>query len=703
MPFSHLQLPTAGHNAPARSSDVSNGWSASALAPRERLDLPTILETVFDPREDRVVYELARARATGRSAAARFVAPRGAGISAAVAFVDARERLGQRHFVVAACDEASWCASADVLACLQPIRERFVLLVPGPQERSEDGCEAPVIAGLRQAGWTIRDLRQRPARDLAKALLMARHEVTPALLLLDASAAASATSVLGPQCTVEGAPRDGAALEASPSLTPILVRELDRRLARDRRLAVLVVSSDPLWRQLIRSSGAASVESVPGGFDGVAGWSTALVEAGCRLLIVLDDSQYALHRDSIWAGLCRQDAPVTLIVLERSPRKPRVCIPLPQVEHLILPRNLRAGEAARRLWRCVAAGRPTVLFVPEAPVATVDGPLGEKAEVVEEAGGLVPVAEGQAVSTAGEVPYAVSPQSAQSDQQEIERKRLRPEVLRWVQDYDRVGHRSLYLWRWCLHGIELTTFPDVRDDLRTHLHDTKLLSVILCVLFDDVADRQGRAELLEGLIQAAVNRTAPQSVPASGEEQDYLDVTQRLWREYEARVGGYPYYPPYERLWRFDLLQFLNTMRYTHLVNSHPGLLNLTEHDVYTPHNMLMVSFSTLDLMCVPHFDTAELGRLREAMWHAQAMGRIGNVLSTWRRELAEADFSSGMFAGDPSVPASAKEQRLFEKWRWHRERCHAAARRVRSMNLDPVLVGHDRFLDMHLASAGRI
>ena len=188
-----------------------------------------------------------------------------------------------------------------------------------------------------------------------------------------------------------------------------------------------------------------------------------------------------------------------------------------------------------------------------------------------------------------------------------------------------------------------------------------------------------------------------------GPDRDYLEVTQRLWAEYESRAQRYPRYAVFERLWRFDLLQFLNTMRYAHLVNSQPGLLNLTEHDIYTPHNMLMVSFSTLDLMCVAHFQTAELGSLREAMWHAQAMGRIGNVLSTWRRELSEADHSSGMFVGDPSLSMSTREHLLLDKWRWHRTRCHAAAAQVRSLDLIPVLRGHDRFFDMHLASAGRI
>ena len=311
---------------------------------------------------------------------------------------------------------------------------------------------------------------------------------------------------------------------------------------------------------------------------------------------------------------------------------------------------------------------------------------------------------------------------ARQDRAAIWKKSLSSNARRWIAEYERVGTRELYLWQWCLHGIELTTLPSVSQPICTALCDTKLLSVIVCVLFDDVADEIHDVDWLNDLID--VVRAPREAIAAQNPRiREHITTTRELWGEYTERVRQLPAYSEMAPIWQFDIEQFLTAMRYGQLVNQFPDLANPTEHDVYTPHNMLMVSFGTLDMMGSDGVATEDRGAIREALWHSQAMGRVGNVLSTWRREVENRDFSNRMVCqalsegavrpGDlEDLPADELkrlllaerfEDELMDKWKRHRHVSHEVAKRVRSIDLRPVLAAHDRFFEMHLGCIGLI
>jgi hypothetical protein len=307
-------------------------------------------------------------------------------------------------------------------------------------------------------------------------------------------------------------------------------------------------------------------------------------------------------------------------------------------------------------------------------------------------------------------------------QAEILATPLSVDAQRWVALYEEVGARDVYLWQWCAHGVELTTIPSVSQALRAHVRDTKVLSIILCVLLDDVADEHGDGDFLDALLELSSFERSNE-IQLAGSQARHAEITRSLWSEYWTRVASYPRYGEFGAVLKYDLQQFQNTMRYSSLINGRPYLLNLAEHELYTSHNMMIVSFSTLDLMCSPDFPLGEVGALREMAWHAQCMGRYGNLLSTWRRELANGDFTSGVFAHaiatghltyetlarqdvtsiEKMVGTHGHEDFFYERWLEHRKRCHACAGRVTSLDLSAVLNGHDQFFAMHLGSEGLI
>lgn len=311
--------------------------------------------------------------------------------------------------------------------------------------------------------------------------------------------------------------------------------------------------------------------------------------------------------------------------------------------------------------------------------------------------------------------------AAADERQAIVGKRFSPWLAGWIDEYSRVGKRGLYLWQWCLHGVELTTLPCVPPEWRADAGDTKVLAGMLNVLFDDVADQQGNGDLLDELLKIT-HQGRPDFRRFSLQDRAYAQFTCRVWEAFWRRVSRYPCYEVYRELLHYDLAQLFNTVRYSQLVNRNPYILNLVEHDDYTAQGMGLLSFATVDLMCTPDFPVHELGTLRQAIWHGQWMARIGNLISTWQREVKDRDYTSGVFAravaachvtveqlltGDPAeietaIARGGHEAHFLRRWRRHHAHLRALQPHLSAVDLHQVARGLERLLRTELVSRGR-
>lgn len=102
-------------------------------------------------------------------------------------------------------------------------------------------------------------------------------------------------------------------------------------------------------------------------------------------------------------------------------------------------------------------------------------------------------------------------------------------------------------------------------------------------------------------------------------------------------------------------------------------------------------------------------------------MGGLANQLSTWRRELAEGDFTSQIFSlalehGDidlddlqrvdsrrirSGIERGRHEAVLLQFWQDHYRRCQRKSRHIRSIDVGFLLRNHEEFLRLHLDSRG--
>lgn len=320
-------------------------------------------------------------------------------------------------------------------------------------------------------------------------------------------------------------------------------------------------------------------------------------------------------------------------------------------------------------------------------------------------------------------PFFPSPEDIQREIAQALTKHLSPALEDWSARYAQVGYREnhYYLWRWARQGVEVTMLSSVTPKLRDEVCDTKVLGVMLDVLVDDVADRDGNEAFLECLLNLPFQGELTDLNRFSREEQAYAQLVLELWREIHTRARRYPRYQDFAAVLRYDYIQLFNTMRYSHLLNRNPPLLNVVEHDLYLPHNMHMMVSATLDLMCSPFVDAAEIGHVREAAWLGQCMGRIGNLTTTWERELGEGDFTSGVYAralmqGDltlkqlrqvdreairTAIVDGQHEAHFLARWQEHRRAILAKKPRVKSVDLNQHVLGLQRLICLHLGSRG--
>lgn len=142
------------------------------------------------------------------------------------------------------------------------------------------------------------------------------------------------------------------------------------------------------------------------------------------------------------------------------------------------------------------------------------------------------------------------------------------------------------------------------------------------------------------------------------------------------------------------------------------------------------VSTTLLESVCrhrPPEFDRTELSSLRRVIRRAQRMVRIGNWITTWERELAEGDFTSGVIVytlendiisaaelralrssgGDEDVERIADRIRehpvedVFLR-AWREELTAAQAFEAELDSVDVEAYGIETVMEYHLASRGQ-
>ncbi|MCK4901780.1 MAG: hypothetical protein KAS76_00370, partial [Thermoplasmatales archaeon] len=174
-------------------------------------------------------------------------------------------------------------------------------------------------------------------------------------------------------------------------------------------------------------------------------------------------------------------------------------------------------------------------------------------------------------------------------------------------------------------------------------------------------------------------------------------------------------------IFMYDFKQFINAFEYSCLINKNPNMICLKENENYDAHNMMVFIFNGIDLMASPTFNKDELPHLRTVFWHAQKMARIGNWLSTWKRELKQNDLCSGVFTYAISkkilnendlkylpkeeIISKIEESDVYEffmkSWEQNHEKLISLKGKIGSIDMDSYINGLGNVMKYHLSTGG--
>ncbi|OIB55868.1 hypothetical protein [Natrialba sp. SSL1] len=205
-----------------------------------------------------------------------------------------------------------------------------------------------------------------------------------------------------------------------------------------------------------------------------------------------------------------------------------------------------------------------------------------------------------------------------------------------------LGDRGYSSWRWLYSAFPEFRLSCVATDCEERVRTAKLLSTLFVTIADDVAELHGDRATFAQLANVPFDsqRADPDRAGVDG---PVVDLATDVWSRFRELYDASPRAGEFADILAFDLRQVFDAIEYSLLANRDPNLVSEQELWTYDSYNMMVFVHALTDLANAPTFDRGELASLRQVLDRTQRMARIGNWLATWRRELVEGDYSSGV------------------------------------------------------------
>jgi len=314
----------------------------------------------------------------------------------------------------------------------------------------------------------------------------------------------------------------------------------------------------------------------------------------------------------------------------------------------------------------------------------------------------------------------LTPERIKKEIEAIQAIKLPPELQKWVEEYEKVGKRNNFLWKWLYNSFQFVYIPIVPKKFKNSLRKNKVLITVFITVLNDTGDKK-EENLFKELAKIPTQNNANFSSISRKEWRMIYIFTKKVWHVILKELKKYPRYREFKDIFYFDITQVVNGIKYSLLVNKNPWLINKTEYWFYISHKMMAVVYSDIDLMASSNIDRKLFPELRKIILDSQKMARIGNWISTWEREIKENDFTSGVFAYAINegiftandlkkerkseiikrIKKAKVEKTLLKDWEKYYFKIKKTSKAMQPINIEQFLSSLKKLLIFHLISKG--
>ena len=168
----------------------------------------------------------------------------------------------------------------------------------------------------------------------------------------------------------------------------------------------------------------------------------------------------------------------------------------------------------------------------------------------------------------------ITPERKKKEIKAIRKTKLSSELQKWVKEYEKVGERDEFIWKWLYVVNKVFVCPSVFRKYHKSLTETKFLFNMFIVLIDDISEKKDSKFFLGELLKVPFRREEIKFVKLNKKEIIYLEFTRKLWKQIERNVKKYPRYNKSKEVFNYDIVQLLNAVEFGHLVCKHYHLIN---------------------------------------------------------------------------------------------------------------------------------